>query len=63
MKACEPCGKEWDTWFQFVRHLERVHGINAEHAWLRATQIGDQPCVAVRTDRGDMFLMVQGLLL
>lgn len=50
------------TWTAFGRHMHQAHGINRDQFWRRANQIGDAPCVAVRSESGGFFLMVQGAL-
>lgn len=62
MKRCEPCGKNFATWSYFGKHAVQQHGVNREGFWRRANQIGDEPCVLVRTVAGQWFLMVQGRL-
>lgn len=63
MKECLPCRRRWLTWFEFVRHMQETHKINRENLWRRANQIGDKPCVAVRSAGGRWALMVQGSFL
>lgn len=63
MKLCQPCNRTFMSWSAFGRHMTRQHGIGADQFWRRANQIGDSPCVAVRSDAGRFFLMVQGRLL
>lgn len=63
MRRCQPCGKEFVTWGGFVNHMSHVHGVDRERLWYRANQIGDSPCVAVCSEGGRWYVMVQGLLL
>lgn len=63
MKTCQPCLRTWSSWSAFGRHMHQAHGINREQFWRRANQIGDAPCVAVQSENGRFYLMVQGLLL
>lgn len=63
MKTCQPCAKKYASWSAFVRHMATVHGIDRENLWRRANQVGDAPCVAVRSLGGRWALMAQGQLL
>lgn len=63
MKTCLPCRRSFMTWSAFGKHMTREHRINRDQFWRRANQIGDAPCVAVRSESGSFFLMVQGVLL
>lgn len=62
MRTCQPCQKTFVTWFGFVNHMNHAHGVDRERLWSRANQIGDSPCVAVRSDAGRWYVMVQGSL-
>jgi len=62
MKSCQPCGRAWSTWSGFGRHMTREHSIDRGNFWRRANQIGDEPCVAVLSEAGRWYLMVQGAL-
>jgi len=59
MKMCVPCGRWWMTWTAFGRHMLREHGVDRETFYRRANQVGDNPCYAVRSDKGRWSLMVQ----
>jgi hypothetical protein len=62
MMVCQPCAKEWGSWARFSRHMVNAHNIDSAALWRRATQIGYQPVVAVLSEQGRWFLMVQGSL-
>jgi hypothetical protein len=62
MKECQPCRSRWLSWSAFGKHMVHFHNVDREAFWRRANQIGDQPCVAVRSELGRWMLMVQGRL-
>lgn len=59
MKTCQPCRKRFATWSGFVRHLGNEHKVSREALWRRANQVGDRPCIAVRSIGGRWALMIQ----
>lgn len=60
MKTCQPCSRSFISWSAFVRHMAEAHAIDRERLWRRANQVGDLPCIAVRSVGGRWALMVQG---
>lgn len=62
MKHCSECHKDFMTWSKFSRHMVGHHGVNRDQFWRRANQIGDLPCVALRSEHGHWYLMVQSPL-
>ena len=62
MKRCAPCAKDFRSWTAFGRHVMAEHTVDRHAFWRRANQIGDAPCVLVRSDANRWFLMVQDRL-
>lgn len=62
MKTCVPCDRTFREWKLFVRHMSRDHGVDRARLWSRAAEIGDAPCMALRSERGHWYLMVQDRL-